>query len=263
MNTYTGKTILLTGASGGIGAAMARHLKTQSTTLLLAARSEDSLEAAAAEVRAAGSAAHVYAHDLSAPGSAQNLYDRVSGDGHAVDVLVNNAGFGKVGPFETHDAATYARMTQLNVVTLTELATLFLPAMLERGTGGILNVASTAAYQPVPYMAVYTATKHYVLALSEALHAECKDRGVTVTALCPGPTKTDFGERAGMRDAFFAGGLTADEVARDGLDALLKGKRTVVSGALNRIGATLASALPSSVTSAIAGRLFAPGKGSS
>ncbi len=258
MNTYTGKTILLTGASSGIGEAMAHHLKTENTTLLLTARTEKALDALADAVRQAGSQAYAYPLDLSVPGAAQVLFDKVQADGHSVDVLVNNAGFGVVGPFVNTSAATYASLVAVNVGVLTELTALFLPDMLARGTGGILNVASTAAFQPLPYFATYAATKHYVLALSEALYYECKNRGVTVTCLCPGPTRTNFGERAEMRASFFSKSGSAQKVARAGLNALLSGKRTIVTGRLNLVGTLLAPLLPTSVAAAISTKLFAP-----
>jgi short-subunit dehydrogenase len=134
--------------------------------------------------------------------------------------------------------------------------------MLSRGSGAILNVASTAAYQPVPYMSVYAATKHYVLAFSEALHEEWSGRGVAVTCLCPGATDTGFGARAGMRASFFESGETPEKVARVVLDALARGQRTVISGAANAVMANVARVLPSSVSAKMAAQMFDPARAS-
>ena len=173
-------------------------------------------------------------------------------------MLLNNAGFGLTGRLEEMDSHALANMTQLNVTAVTELARLYGESMLARGRGGILNVASTAAYQPIPYFAVYAATKHYVKAFSEALHEEWKDRGVAVTCLCPGATKTEFGDRADMKASFFENGETPEKVARVGLEALAQGQRTVVSGAANAAMANIARLLPSSVSAPLAAKMFAP-----
>ncbi len=251
---YTGKTILITGASSGIGAAMARRLAPMRTTLVLTARSEAALDALAAEVRAAGSAAHVVALDLAAPGAADRLAAAVDALGLRVDVLVANAGYGHTGAFEAQDADDLDAMLGLNVVALTALIRR-IGAQIPRG-GGVLTVASTAAFQPVPYFAAYAATKAYVLSLSEALHAEWRERGVAVTCLCPGPTPTGFGARARVRASFFATGATAEGVARDGLRALARGQRRHVSGVLNRVGATAAGLVPTALLLPAVARAF-------
>ena len=234
MKSYHSRTVLLTGASGGIGEAMARRLARDGAHLLLTARSEDRLRSLAAEFRSEGGRADVFAHDLAAPGAAEALYDCITAAGHTVDVLVNNAGFGRLGEFVEIDAATYERMVTLNVTNLVTLTRLVLPGMLHRGTGGILNVASTAAYQPVPYFAVYGATKAFVRSFSHALSAEVEGTGVHVTCLSPGPTTTGFAATADIGN--LGGGRvvdTAENVARIGLDALLANKRNEVVGAIN------------------------------
>ena len=234
MKSYHSRTVLVTGASSGIGEAFARQLARDGAHLLLTARSEDALDRLAEEFRGLGAQADVFAHDLGTPGAAATLYERVTEAGHSVDVLVNNAGFGKLGDFDAFDAATYESMITLNVTNLVALTRLCLPDMIRRGTGGVLNVASTAAFQPVPYFAVYGATKAFVLSFSEALSAEVADSGVHVSCLCPGPTTTGFAERADMGN--MGGGRvvdTAEKVARVGLEALLDNERTQVVGAVN------------------------------
>ncbi len=239
---YAAKTILITGASSGIGAAMARQLAPMGTTLVLTARSEEALGALAREVRGSGSTAHVVPLDLATPGAAERLIASVDALGLTVDVLIANAGYGHTGPFEAQDADDLDAMLGLNVVALTALIRR-LGTRIPRG-GGVLTVASTAAFQPLPYFAAYAATKAYVLSLSEALHAEWKDRGVAVTCLCPGPTATGFGARASMSASFFSAAASADDVARDGLAALARGRRTTISGALNAVGASVGRLVP-------------------
>lgn len=239
---YTGKTIVLTGASSGIGAAMARHLAPMHVTLVLTARREEALAALAAEVRAAGSTAHVVPLDLASDGAADRLADAVAALGLTPDVLVANAGYGYTGPFEQQPADDLDAMVAVNITALTALVRR-IGAALPSG-GGVLTVASTASFQPIPYMAAYAATKAYVRSLSEALHAEWKARGVAVTCLCPGPTVTEFGERARMRAAFFRGGASADRVAIDGLRALARRQRVEVSGAINAVGAVGGALVP-------------------
>ena len=234
MKSYHSRTVLITGASSGIGEAMARQLARDGAHLLLTARSEEQLERLADEFRGIGAQAEVFAHDLGEPGAAQTLYERITEAGHSPDVLINNAGFGKLGEFVEFDAATSENMITLNVTNLVALTRLCLPDMLHRGTGGVLNVASTAAFQPVPYFAVYGATKAFVLSFSEALSAEVAGSGVHVTCLCPGPTSTGFGDRADIGN--LGGGRAVDtpeKVARIGLEALLENERTQVVGAVN------------------------------
>ena len=236
MTSYHGRTVLVTGASGGIGEAMARQLARAGARLLLTARSEARLNELAEEFSHLGTEAHVFAHDLGEPGAAGTLYDRITEAGHEVDVLINNAGFGKLGGFEDSDAEVYEQMITLNVTNLVGLTRRFLPAMTRRGSGGILNVASTAGFQPVPNFAVYAATKAFVLSFSQALHAEVEGTGVAVTCLSPGPTSTGFFDAANMSGV--PGGReaeTPEKVARNGLEALLKNERSVISGTRNTV----------------------------
>ena len=239
MKSYNGRTALVTGASLGIGEAIARQLALDGAHVILSARSEDRLHVLADEFRTFGAEATVIAHDLGTPGAAQALFDNVTAAGHEVDILVNNAGFGKLGEFVGFDAEVYESMITLNVTNLAALTRLFLPAMITRGSGGVLNVASTAAFQPVPHFAVYAATKAFVLSFTEALHAEVKDTGIAITALCPGPTSTGFAEVAGMER--YAGIMrlaeSPEKVAQVGLEALLENERTAISGVLNALTA--------------------------
>jgi len=257
MKSYSGQTVLVTGASSGIGEAAARQLARDGALLLLTARSEDALNRLAEEFRGLGAEAEVFVHDLGVPGAAQELYDQITEAGHTVDVLVNNAGFGKLGEFVEHDAEVYDDMVTLNVMNLVALTRLCLPGMLQRGTGGVLNVASTAAFQPVPHFAVYAATKAFIKSFTEALHAEVKDSGVAVTCLCPGPTDTQFFERANMSGA--PGGLLTEppeKVAHDGLDALLNNERTEVSGLGNVLGAFATRLVPTNAVLAVLKRVM-------
>lgn len=259
MHTFKGTTVLITGASSGIGAAMARQLVDPTTTLLLTARSADALQTLATEVTGAGGNAAVFPHDLSTPGAAETLLTQVEEAGFTVDVLINNAGFGSSGPFHETSGATYAAMIGLNITELTALTHRVLPGMVARGGGAVLNVASTAAFQPIPFMAVYAATKSYVLSFSEALHAEYADRNVVVTCLCPGITDTGFQQRAFGSDSADAFGMpveTPEQVAKAGLRALLHEEMTHVSGTMNRIGAIVAQLAPRKARVSLTRRIF-------
>lgn len=250
MKTFKHKTILITGASSGIGAIMARQLADPTVTLLLTARSKDRLHALADELHAWDATTAVFPRDLSRPGAAEALHAEIKEAGYTVDVLINNAGFGKQGPFESYDAETYAAMIGLNVTNLVTLTRRCLPAMLNRGDAGVLNVSSTAAYQPLPYFAIYGATKSFVSQFSAALHGEYADRGVTVTCLSPGPTDTNFQERAEMKVLTDYLG-SAEEVAKAGLRGLLEERMTVIPTPHDAVGAALGKIAPSRVSVAV------------
>jgi short-subunit dehydrogenase len=228
---YRGRTALVTGASDGIGREMARQLSALGARVLLAARREGALEEVA---RGLPGEAAVFAADLQPPGAAGDLADRVAEEGETVDVLINNAGFGEAGPFLEH-AGRAGAMVDLNCRALTELTARFLPGMVARGRGGVLNVASLGAYMPVPRLAVYAATKAFVRSFTEALSWELRGTGVHVTNLSPGPVRTGFADRAGMDEAFFDGALPADEVARQALRGLAADTRRVVPGMLTKL----------------------------
>jgi short-subunit dehydrogenase len=247
------KVALVTGASAGLGVEFARQLARRGHRLVLVARRKERLDSLAKEL---GNARPV-GMDLSADGSSERLLDNIEANGETVELVVNNAGFGLIGPFAKLDGARQREMIDLNVATLTELCRAVAPAMIGRNSGAILNVASTAAFQPGPKMAVYFATKAFVLSLSEALHEELKPHGIKVTCLCPGPTRTEFGDVAG-----FGGNVMFDKVAMDarevveaGLKGLDANEAVVVPGWINKVGAASTRFAPRSVVRKIAGSI--------
>ncbi|WP_255195065.1 SDR family NAD(P)-dependent oxidoreductase [Halorarius litoreus] len=257
-------TALVTGASTGIGAELARQFAERSHDVVLVARREAKLRQAADTYAARyGVETHVVAQDLASREGRTALYDEVQERGLQIDYLVNNVGIGTQGHFLDTDLDQELTQVELNVATPTHLTKLFGRDMRERGHGGVLNVASTAAFQPGPFMAVYYASKSYALSLSEALHEEFDDDGVTVTALCPGPVETEFQERAGNDDVPIgdpdAGGLlrwqTPDEVAEAGISGLANGTAVVVPGIEYKLLSGLTKLLPRSVTRRLAADL--------
>ena len=230
-------TALITGASGGIGYELARLFARDRHNLVLAARNAGRLSQVANQLQHEfGISAKAIALDLASDPAPQFLFDQLQREGVAVDVLVNNAGYGIFGDFAKVPIEEAMGQIQLNVTALTHLARLFLPAMLERGSGKILNVASTAGFQPGPLMAVYYATKAYVISFSESLANEVKSGGVQVTCLCPGVTDTGFQGRAGTENTILfraARPMDAKTVARDGYRGLMAGKPLVISGLRN------------------------------
>jgi len=246
---------LITGASAGLGTEFARQLSARGWRLVLVARRTDRLEALASEL---GNARAV-GLDLQARDAAERLMADVRGAGEQVAVLINNAGFGLAGRFASLDPARQRAMIDLNVATLTDLCRAVAPAMIEARSGAILNVASTAAFQPGPGMAVYFATKAFVLSFTEALHEELRPHGIHVTTLCPGPTRTEFGEVAGFRSdvasAFDRLAMEAGPVVALGLKGLDRNKAVVVPGAVNKVGASSTRFLPRPVIRKIAGAL--------
>ena len=244
-------TVLVTGASQGIGQSLALEWARRGHNVILTARSEAALEAVAEEVRALGAAAHVIPVDLSETHGVKTLIDTIAQQGLSVDVLVNNAGFGMAKAFAETAPDDVTSMMDVNMRALTTLTRHYLPDMISRKSGGVLNVASIAGFAPGPYMALYFATKNFVLSLSEALHQECKTEGVVVTALCPGPVRTGFGRRAGISEDQFQsapGMLSTNEVARAGIKAFLSGKRVIVPGILSKLSAWSIHILPHTMT---------------
>jgi len=229
-------TALITGASSGIGLDLAHLFAQDGHDVVLVARSEDKLRELATELeRKHKIAAHVIVADLTRPDAPQHIFERAP----AIDILVNNAGFGTSGKFADADLRTELEMIQVNVTALTHLTKLFLGPMLQRGHGRILNVASTAAFQPGPLMAVYYATKAYVLSFSEAIAEELRGTGVTVTVLCPGPTATGFQKNANLGSETLLKVMrpvSSMSVARAGYHALMRGQRVVIPGLKNKIG---------------------------
>lgn len=230
------ETALITGASRGIGEAFARNLAARDKDLVLVARSEDKLESLALELAHRHSVrVQTIAADLARDDSATDLHAETERLGLTVDLLINNAGFAKAGAFSELSFEVQADMVRLNVNTLVELTRLYLPSMRERRLGGIINVASTAAFQPVPYMSVYGATKAFVLSFSEAISEEVARDGVTVMALCPGATSTGFQETAGAWIDQRASMPSPDEVVADGLRAFERRRHRFVPGLANRL----------------------------
>jgi short-subunit dehydrogenase len=229
---------VITGASAGIGVALARVFARNGHALALVARREDRLRALADEIAATGAAKPiVIAADLEKPGIAKTIGDVLAAQGVEPQYIVNNAGFGLVGLAETRDRKEQLSMIDLNVRALTELSLAFVDG-LSRHKGGLLNVGSMAGFLPGPGMAVYYATKAYVLSLGEALHSEFKARGVRVTTLCPGPVATEFAARAGVKSGSIAPGLlsdSAEHIAELGYRGLMRGKRLVIPGLANKI----------------------------
>ena len=243
------KVALITGASTGIGAEFARIHAAEGRDAVLLARSEDKLNRLAEELeRDHGINTKVMARDLSDPYVPDAVRKELSEEGILVEYLVNNAGFGELMEFEKCDPGVLHRMVALNVDALTLLTHAFGKDMLERGGGHILNVASTAAFQPGPYMAVYYASKSYVLSFSKAVHHEWRKEGVSVTTLCPGPTSSEFKERAGMQGIPLFEKMnphSAAYVAKRGYRAMEKGRRLTVPGFLNKIGSLSSPLMPS------------------
>jgi short-subunit dehydrogenase len=229
---------LITGASAGIGLELARVFARKGFDVLLVARRADALEALAGRLEGEYEIkATTFIADLAQPDAPQKIFDHCQNEKFAVDVLVNNAGIGLGGEFGESDISRQMDIIRVNIEALTNLTGLFLPQMMLRRSGRILNVASTAAFQPGPLMAVYYASKAYVLSFSEALAEELRKTGVTVTALCPGPTRTEFAATAEieMSRLFAAGAATAADVAEFGYDATMKGRRVAIPGMVNKI----------------------------
>jgi len=233
------RTALVTGASSGIGRDLAILLAENGFNLVLAARNRPALQQLAIQCSSKYSApARVMCEDLADPAAPGRIFGQLERDGPPIDVLVNNAGFGEVGPYASSDLPRQLAIVQVNVSAPMALTRLLLPAMIQRGWGRILNVASTAAFVPGPYLSTYYASKAFLVSHSLALAHELRHTGVKVTVICPGPTRTDFQRRAGMERAglFRFGPMSSMKVARAGLRGLLKGRRMVVPGLLNKLG---------------------------
>ncbi|QIK66542.1 SDR family oxidoreductase [Nocardioides sp. HDW12B] len=244
------RACLVTGASSGIGVEIARNLASRGHQVVLVARSEDRLEAVADGIRSEGGTAYVVPADLGDRTARAELLDRVTALGVDVDVLVNNAGFSTLGRVAEADPVDEMAMVEVDVVAVLDLCTRFVPGMVARGRGGVLNVASTAAFQPLPGQAGYGAGKAFVLSYSQSLAGELKGTGVTATCLCPGPVATGFGERAGFAEGDFDSALpkvmwvSPEEVAACGVEALDKGRLSAIPGLANRVGARMSQVAP-------------------
>ncbi len=251
---------LVTGASSGIGELFARRLAARGLDLVLVARRADRLERLAGEIRPSGRRVEVVPLDLGRPEADAALAQEVARRGLEVGWLVNNAGFGFQGAVADLDPARQAEMIQVNVAALAALTRRLLPAMLARGAGVILNVASTASFQPVPYFATYAATKAFVRSYSEALAEEVEGRGVRVVCLCPGPTETEFFDAAGMSAKSSGMRMMPIEAVVDaGLRAVETGRRVVVPGLANAVVARLTRFLPGRLVTRVGARIMKPG----
>ncbi len=231
-------TALITGASGGIGLELARLFAADGNDVVLVARTEDKLRALAGEINHDhGVTAHIYPADLADPAAPGRICDELASAGVGIDALVNNAGFALFGPLVALDEAKLDELLQVNIVALTDLTRRLLPGMLERGRGYVLNVASTAAFFPGPWMSSYYASKAYVLNFSIAVNEEVRGTGVSVTALCPGPVETGFQARAEMEGSklFNARMSSAAEVAAFGYRAMKARKPLAVEGSRNKV----------------------------
>jgi short-subunit dehydrogenase len=252
------ETVLITGASSGIGWELAKCFAADGCRLILVARKGDALQALAEELRQEHrTQSEVLTADLARPGTPTRIFEHLQSAGTRLDVLVNNAGFGAQGKFAELPVERQLEMLQVNITAVTHLTRLFLPGMIERRRGGILNVASTAAFQPGPGMAVYYATKAFVLSLSEALSEEVAGTGVTITALCPGPTDTNFATAANARFShrFKKAAMSAQEVARVGHRAFREGHAIAIAGFRNRLLALSVRFAPRFLVRKVAKRL--------
>lgn len=238
MNKYA----LITGATFGIGYELATLFAADRHNLILVARNKNRLSEISKElIDKHNIDVRIIEKDLSLPNSAKEVFQEVNKKNLEVEFLINNAGFGNQGKFWETNLNTEIDMIQLNITSLVHLTKLFLPKMIENRRGKILNVASTAAFQPGPFMNIYYATKAFVLSFSEALDSELNGTGVTSTTLCPGPTKTEFQSRAEINNTRLVktkimGFMSAEKVAQIGYNGLIKGKRLVIPGLLNRVG---------------------------
>jgi short-subunit dehydrogenase len=242
------KTALITGASNGIGLELAKIHASKGGDLVLVARSKSKLDELKSELeKQFGVSVYTIEKDLSATNAAQEVYDKTKEKNISVDYLINNAGFGDFGMFSETDWDKELKMINLNITTLTLFTKLYLQDMVKRGSGKIMNVASTAAFQPGPTMSVYCATKAYVLSFTEAVNNEVNDQGITITALCPGATATGFEAASGLEDSKLFKGKnlpTAKEVAVYGYRSMLKGKAVAISGMMNFIMANSIRFIP-------------------
>ena len=249
-------TALITGSSTGLGADFARILASMKYDLILVARNEERLKHLAQDLKTAhGIRCYTIRSDLAQPGAADSVFKAVQALELSVDILINNAGCGQWGPFAESDTRGLSEMISLNMNALTELTRLFLPHMIARNSGRVMNVASTAAFQPGPWMAAYYASKSYVLSLGEALSVELRKTGVTISTLCPGPTKTEFFDRAKMGHSRLKDMIFADSVscARTGITGMLRGQTIIIDGWMNWVLSQSGRFLPRFVIRTVSG----------
>ena len=271
MNSYKNKLALVTGASTGIGYAIAKELARRGADLIVSAteRSANKLQDLSLEIKEIGSECHIFVEDLSELNSGRSLYNQIKSKNLKVDLLINNAGYGRWGTYHEVEMDDYVDMIQLNITSLSELSHLFIPDMISRGGGGIINVGSVASLTPVPYSSVYAATKAYVLSLSEGLRYEYRDFNIKIMALLPGATVSNFGqvataksdklrERLNKRSKSATGTVfqTSHEVAVECLDGFIKDKQFIIPGKGNRRTALITKLLPRTKVLNTVGSLF-------
>jgi uncharacterized protein len=259
-----GSTALVTGASSGIGAAIARLLAERGHGVALVARREERLRELAEELRARhGIRAEAAGADLADPAERDRLAAEIVQSGLVVEILVNNAGFGGIGTFVDLGRERQVEMLRVNVEAVVDLTARYLPPMVERGRGAVINLASTAAFQPMPQNATYAASKSFVLSWGEAIHHELKGSGVSVTTVCPGPVRTEFTEAAGIAGAEERTPgviwMSAEDLAAHALEAAERGKRAVVPGALNRATSLAGQLSPRRLALPIAAQIWRRG----
>lgn len=256
---FGGKWALVTGASSGIGEQFARQLAERGAHVALASRSAEKLDRIAGELRATHQVeCRVFPADLAEPGAGAQLAQRVRAAGIVVEHLINNAGVGDAAYFAKSELARQLNVVRLNCEALVELTHCFLPEMIERGSGGVVQVGSVQSFTPVPGMAVYSASKSFVLVFTEALAEELRGTGVRMMALCPGHVETGFQTASGFGDSDFGlpGELSAEDTVRIALTGYAKGRSVVVPGSLNRMGVAVARVAPSGFTTRAAGRIM-------
>ena len=261
ISKWQGQWALVTGASAGIGVALAEELAAGGTHLLLTARRLDRLENLAADLRKKfGIQAQVFAADLAKREAPEKIFEYTKEKGLRIDLLINNAGFGQYGELHKVEKQRLVDMVEVNCTAVVHLTRLFLPDMVARRGGDILIVASTAAFQAVPYISTYAASKAFDLYFAEGLAVEMKPHGIRVCALCPGSTESEFHAVAGQEKFTAKHQEPADKVARTGLRALAAGKSYVISGLGNFLGAHSQRAVPRRVVTRIAAKMFRPDK---
>jgi uncharacterized protein len=260
-NDWQGQWALVTGASAGIGAALASQLAAGGTHLVLTARRRDRLEDLSRKLRGAHDIqTEIFLADLAQPDAPEKVYGFTREKGVAIDLLINNAGFGQYGELTQAGTQRLLDMVQVNCTAVVHLTRLFLPDMIARRRGDVLIVASTASFQAVPYITTYAATKAFDLFFAEGLAEEMKPHGIRVCALCPGSTESEFHTIAGQERFTSKHPETAEKVARTGLEALAAGKSYVISGLGNYLGAHSQRIAPRRVVTRVAANMFRPGK---
>jgi short-subunit dehydrogenase len=258
---WQGKWALVTGASAGIGVALAAQLAAGGTHLVLTARRRDRLEELSLKLKEAhGIQTEVFVADLAQPDAPESLYNFTRQKGIAIDLLINNAGFGQYGELAQVETQRLLDMVQVNCTAVVHLTRFYLPDMIARRRGDVLILASSAAFQAVPYISTYAATKAFDLFFAEGLAEEMKPHGIRVCALCPGSTESEFHAVAGQEQFTPGHQGTAEKVARTGLEALAAGKSYVISGLDNYLGAHSQRLVPRRLVTRIAASMFRPGK---